>query len=755
MEVAGIRLRGPGETLTDYSRYQMAAQKARPGLYPEALSGRQVYWTLIGIPEDARESLLDEYGNLEAEGKGCVLMPYLYIDGRLLSARDALSVRQSLADGVYPMPTVTWEFTDFALQIDAFGWGEPGDAGAFLRYRLDNRGSRPLEAKLFLAIRPLQINPVWQHGGLGPIGRLAPFATPRVQGIAVNGMPRYVTAEPPDAFGACAFDCGDVARFLVDGGLPPVTALTNDLQLISGALSYTLQAAPQRTADVHLAAPLHNNPDILRRFLQAGDSPASAWRRQYARTRSAWRDRLGGTTLELPDREIAETIQSQLAYILLNRDGAAIQPGSRHYERSWIRDGAMTGAALLRWGLHEPVREFIAWYAHFITPEGLVPPSFRYDDPLDAGPGSGVEWDGQGAYLSLVMDYYRHTGDREFLAAYWETLVAAMKYLETLRSRTLEPGYCRDQPAPERFRGILPKSFSHEGYYPEMHSYWDDFWGLRGWKDGAKAARLLGHPEIEQWALRQHDLLAESVAASIVATIRFKQIQHIPGCAEKGDFDPSSTSIVFFPCGSARAGLPEESLRTMYDRYYAELEGRQSPEWSAGFSPYEVRNITAFIELGQPDRAHFLLDFLMNRRRPAAWNHWAEVVLSDERMGCYIGDMPHTWVGAGFLNAIARMLVKVQQDRLVLLDGIPPSWLEGQGLHLQNRPTPFGSIHLHAVSEGEEIRIQVGGKARPPGGYTIRLPLELVRRADRITINGERVMPDPGGGISWPARTGT
>ena len=39
---------------------------------------------------------------------------------------------------------------------------------------------------------------------------------------------------------------------------------------------------------------------------------------------------------------IAKTLEAQLRYILINMDGPSIQPGSRSYERSWIRDGSLT-----------------------------------------------------------------------------------------------------------------------------------------------------------------------------------------------------------------------------------------------------------------------------------------------------------------------------------------------------------------------------------------------------------------------------
>lgn len=40
--------------------------------------------------------------------------------------------------------------------------------------------------------------------------------------------------------------------------------------------------------------------------------------------------------------------------------------------------------------------------------------------------------------------------------------------------------------------GLMPESISHEGYSGNpVHSYWDDFWTLRGLKDAADMATIL------------------------------------------------------------------------------------------------------------------------------------------------------------------------------------------------------------------------------------------------------------------------
>ena len=60
-------------------------------------------------------------------------------------------------------------------------------------------------------------------------------------------------------------------------------------------------------------------------------------------------------------REAAQTFRTAAGQILINRDGPAIQPGPRRYTRSWIRDGVIMGAALLRIGDLRALPEFIRW----------------------------------------------------------------------------------------------------------------------------------------------------------------------------------------------------------------------------------------------------------------------------------------------------------------------------------------------------------------------------------------------------------
>ena len=66
-------------------------------------------------------------------------------------------------------------------------------------------------------------------------------------------------------------------------------------------------------------------------------------------------------------------MKSNLAYILIDKEGPAFHPGARSYERCWIRDGSMIAGVLLRLGLKKEVKGFLDWYSRYQYPSGKIP----------------------------------------------------------------------------------------------------------------------------------------------------------------------------------------------------------------------------------------------------------------------------------------------------------------------------------------------------------------------------------------------
>ncbi|MFH0907782.1 MAG: discoidin domain-containing protein [bacterium] len=742
VEIRDLSLKGPDEMPTPNTLYEIATEKARPGLYPEQFRKRQAYWTIMGLPVDHQESLLDEYGNFEPTSGSCSVYPFVYLDGKLHSALDARGLAQSLEKGFMPMPGVTWDLGNVQLYIQGYTRGTPSDSVSYVRYTVTNTSDVAQKGRLFLAIRPVQVNPIWQYGGLSPIQSMELTNTDEGATVRVNHSDKFISLTPPSAFGARAFDLGDVVKDLENGVLPPDQTVSNAGDLISGALAYDFDLAPGETAGAILAAPLHGRKDNIIAFQQMSfvenvdpnRALQNAFETRLEDMRNYWDGQINAVTIDIPDRDIANAIKSQIGYILINIDGIAIQPGSRNYNRSWIRDGGITSVAMLRMGVTEPVRKFLGWYAARVLKDGLVPPILDNNGSINTGFGSNIEYDSQGEFIYAVMEYYYFTKDRAFLEEHFDEIKRAMEFMVVLRDRTLAPDYMAGEDARERFIGILPASISHEGYSPPVHSYWDDFWALKGWKEGKAAAEVLGSNDIARWADDQYRIFKDSMRKSLEATIAYKGISYIPGCAEKGDMDATSTAIGISPCQELDV-MPRAALDHTYDMFYKELKYRLEPGWNGTLTPYELRSVTAFVALGHNDRAITLLDFMMSCRRPLGWNHLAEVVIGETRKGGYIGDMPHTWVGSGLVNAVREMLADEQNGKLVLLAGAPERWFRnGAGIRIANLPTHFGKLDMTAKLNDNVLTITLNGSIDAPKGFDLRWP--IAGKPASVTVDG-------------------
>ena len=736
IQIREIRLRGPKEVLSPLVSYQIAAEKSKPGLYPDQLRRRQVYWTIIGMPENRKVSLFDEYGNVEPKAKGSSIMPYIFTDNKLISAFN-VKISQQMADGYLPVPSVIWKWAGLKLEIDAVASGDYGKSMTFVRYKIINTTNKQQKGKLFLAIRPVQINPIWQYGGLSPIHSIQFKKETGGQTININGEDLYISLSHADAFGAMPFNNGDIARELIKGKLPDEQNINHGGEYISGALEYEYDIKPGGFKTVVIAMPLHNIKSGLKRFAGKNSTEIDAAFDIFkSQEQHFWQKQIHHKLFLLPDTNIADMLDAQIGYILINADSVALQPGSRNYNRSWMRDGSQMAEALLYMGRNDVVRKFLNWYSERIYSDGLVPPVLNNDGTVNKGFGSNLEYDSQGEFIYAMLEYFYFSRDTVFLKNHYDKIKLALNFLVKLREKTLAPGYLKNKPARDRFVGILPPSISHEGYGTPMHSYFDDFYALKGWKDGKIIAGILGDPATAAWAEKQYKLLRTSVKTSIEKTMEYKNIKYIPGCADKGDLDPTSTSVAFSPCDEADI-LPHKALSYMYGNYYKEVVNRTKPGFGGGYTPYEIRNISAFIQMGKRDNALFLLHYFDSCSRPKNWNEFAEVVLANKRLGSYIGDMPHSWVGATYVTTVRDMVVRESGNKLILFQGVPEEWVnKRKGIKLQNLPTHFGKLTLSAFAKDNTLTIKIDGNCKPPKGYLLYWPFKGT--PEKVIVDGKQ-----------------
>src|SRR5438046_1433816 len=231
----------------------------------------------------------------------------------------------------------------------------------------------------------------------------------------------------------------------------------------------------------------------------------------------------------------------------------------------------------------------------------------------------------------------------------WPRVEGALRYQEQLRqSERTEVHRTADNAA---IYGLLPASISHEGYSEKpMHSYWDDFWALKGYEGAIALASALDHRATAGHLEASREEFRRDLAASLRWTTTAHRISYLPGSAELGDFDPASSTIAFAPAGDIGV-LPKELIQPTYERYWREFTARRDggETWDA-YTPYEIRTVGTFVRLGWRERAHELLSFFLSGRRPAAWHQWAEVIGREPRSPRFIGDMPHGWVASDFIR---------------------------------------------------------------------------------------------------------
>ncbi|HEX6558202.1 MAG TPA: discoidin domain-containing protein [Longimicrobiales bacterium] len=697
--------------------FETIAADAPRGWYPKYFRKVQSYWTLAGLPYDSVEALINEEGAVEFDKRSFSLEPFLYADGKLITWAETQNT-QSLAQangGTVPIPTVTR--TADSLQLATTVWAEPVRRGAafVVRYQVGNTSRAARSLTLYVAARPFQVNPSSQFlNSAGGATRVRSINAVDAANVWMDGK-RLRAYPAPARAAAVTFDQGDIVQFLARGVLPRTLAVRDTSGFASAALAFPLVIAGGATRSVDIVV---TDADVT--------APVE---RDIQRAIEKWDGQLSTLRLTIPDERVAQSIRSNLGYILLNADGPAIQPGSRSYERSWIRDGSLTSAALLRLGHAEAVKRFIEWYAPFQYADGKVPCCVdrRGADPVP-------ENDSHGELIYLITEYFRFTGDTAFARRMYPHVERAVAYMDSLRQSRRTAQY-----RGTGYWGMLPQSISHEGYSAKpMHSYWDDFFALKGFKDAAWLAQALGDAaDAVKWAAMRDEFQADLVN-SFEWTLREQHIDWLAGAVELGDFDATSTTVGVNPAG-AQHDLPQAALMRTFDKYWENFVARRdSSSWDA-YTPYEWRVVGTLVRLGERRRAHALLDWFMQYQRPAAWRHWAEVVYRDSAAQHFIGDMPHTWVGSDFIRSVLDMFAYVDNDTLIIGAGIIPQWLQGSApISIDGLHTPYGVLAYTMKRDGSNVVIEFRNRPRDPqNGFVIRSPLDqpiLGARADGRTM---------------------
>ncbi len=705
------------------------------GNYPRYFSEQASFWTINGVNNDVKEAMINEDGMVEVDKAAFSIEPMLKIGNNLynwtnVKSEQSLGKNKDNTDFEF-VPTSSWLCDEISFSTGITASGVANQSSQLeINYVLKNQSSKAKEVELFLLVRPFQVNPYYQFlnmaGGAGKIQSIAE---------SENG---YITVDDRvilpqknyTSFGAAGFDDGNIVDMIRSGKMPDSKTAYDVHGLANGVMKYVFYLEPGKEESFFVVVPFYQQSGIN---LPTPESVAKSSESSI----DFWKEEVGHIHFNLPEsaNQIINTYKANLAYILINRDKVGIQPGSRSYERSWIRDGALTSSALLKSGIVVEVKDFIDWYADYQYENGKVP------CVVDGrGPDPVPENDSHGQLIYLIREYFNFTQDTAFLKSKNKQVIKAVDYIEALVKERSTDHYKYGNDSIRAQYGLVPESISHEGYSAKpMHSYWDNFFTIKGLKDAVEIQKILGEEDQYNRIKKIRDTFQVNLYNSLELAMKYKNIDYLPGCAELGDFDATSTTVALTPCNELK-NLPKPQVYNTFDKYYTFFKNRRDGnlEW-VNYTPYENRLIGSFIILDQPDRAHELIDFFLRDQRPQGWNHWAEVVWSDPRHPGFIGDMPHTWVGSDFINAIRSMFVYENEydESLVIASALYQEWIDApEGMSVENLPTYYGELSYSIKNEGNNYTFSITGDLKlPVNGIKIK-NFNGSKTPLKVTING-------------------
>lgn len=724
-------------TLNNFFRF--VAKNSPLGYYPRYFLDQASYWTISGVNGDTKEALINEDGMIEVEKAKYSIEPFVKLGNKLYgwsNVNTSQSLEYTIDGKTYDYtPTVNWHTDEVDLQIGITSYGNANKSSKLVAgYTLKNNTERNQLVELYLLIRPFQVNPYYQFlnlaGGVGSISKLT--ASGSRDRVEVDNSSLYFSRRF-ESFYASSFFSANPVEMILSKSRSEMSA-TDDFGLCGGIVKYSIRLKPRQTHTIFAIAPYHSNK-IDKSELYINNVIDT-----IAKVSHNWRKKTEQVKFNLPSsaHDLIKTYRSNLMYILINRDIHGIQPGSRSYERSWMRDGSLTSSALLKAGITDEVKEFIEWYAQHLYENGKVPcvVDFRGPDPV-------AEHDSHGQFIYLIHEYFSFTHDSAFLRMMNPYILKTISYIESLIAERSTDKFKYGNDSLKAFYGLVPESISHEGYSAKpMHSYWDDFFILKGLKDACDIQITLGNQKEFERIKQITNTFRENLYNSINLSIKNHNINYVPGCAELGDFDATSTTIALTPCNEFE-NLPKPQIYNTFERYYTYFRQRKLGEISwVNFTPYENRIIGSFIMLNQPERAHELIDYFLSQQRPQGWYHWAEVVWNNYRTPAYIGDMPHTWVGSDFINAFRNIFVYEDPDHKTLCIGsaLKQEWIDNpNGISVENLPTYYGSLSYSIIKSNEHYTLKIDGNLNlPSNGICIR-NFNGSKIPKRVTVNGKEI----------------
>jgi len=611
------------------------------------------------------------------------------------------------------IPWSKWQAGDIEVRTEVCQVRRTSPAGevfvAAARAQLTNKGEKEQAVRFYAALRPL-----------GPAGGAVNALAVSDDGNAllVGGQPALLASEKPSAAGILETDT--IAYSACVGECPVEQRLVTVTGACSGALRFDFTLAPRRTKRLGFICPVlpgrravgHQwdgtsgwaQLDLAKPNPEEGGAPQPVASPGYYAGLKAdalfdeatayWKDLVGRAKVSVPDPRWGEAFAAGIGHVAMCMNEGAPDVAVVNYN-VFNRDGVYVANILQKAG-------------RFDLSEAAI--DYFLKHPFNGR--AAVEADNPGQVLWAMGQHWLYSRDAKWLARVYPSaakLAAMVRYCRTtppphyvkatsLAFGTALPPDKPDDPPAHRRQVLKPGSC--DGHHPEYTEAFD-IAGLRAAATLAKAAGK--EADAAQWS-RLAESLAQQYDAAFGADLpagygsyavlwpcQLYSLNEGKGCEQfKGIGARKPEGWRYFPLATAHQGLLAGDRQAGHGTLAAHLDHEQMAGWYA-------------LDEG-------------GKSGQGGWGHlrttWDPSVA-----------MPHGWATAEMWLLLRDCLLFEDGNRIVLLAGVDPAWFRSpKGIIVVNLPTHFGPCSLAWVPAAHGASLTLGGAAKPPGGFVLRMP---------------------------------
>jgi len=467
--------------------------------------------------------------------------------------------------------------------------------------------------------------------------------------------------------------------------------------------SFHWPLAPGRSAEAILRIPFAPLPDAA----AFDKEDAKLW---LARTAEFWRGLiLKGAQITVPCKKATEALLAAHVCQLIANDHGELHGGEGFYDEFYIRDGAYQLMELEEAGLADAAARAVAVYLKKQRPDG------RFESQNN-------QFDANGQALWTLWQYYKITGDREWLAKAYPQMRKAVDWMMKARRPTTRQLAVPAADSP--FAGVLPAAPA------DGENLWDgkhhipgyDFWNVRGLLCTADAARILGKGAEVDELLAEAKLYREAIDAAHKRT----GLPHFPPSWEKAGTHWGNTETLWptevFERDDPRVVALMKHVREDFGGGFVEGTIRWSPGGAPVIHPY-MSAYTTMASLVRGEHEKVVEEFYWQLLHSTAAHAFPEGIFYKRRYA-WSETIPHVTGAANYALMLRHMLLHERGDELHLLLAVPDWWLgDGQEIRVERAPTHFGPMgfNISGKPNGVELTLEAP-KRNPPKRTILHLP---------------------------------